>query len=243
MSDDNVLNPWYALDDDPEDYHTFSCRLSGAEGVGRGNLYYRASRMKDPHYRKAKASIEGTDWLRAITRATRLALQGQVYTDEKSRKWYEQQKRRGILDIYYYYDQWTSGPLQQEDRQGVICWYADKKISYFTFAIDDQYELSLVEHEMLDKRYQKPELFDNSERLAEVLTELSKFAGGSWGVNFLQAAQKARQGDLVSAINLSQTGSGMGSWYDTPFFQSAKDLTSTLVEERHWALLYLINCR
>lgn len=242
MRDDNILNPWYAINDDPAQYNTFSCRLSGAEGVERSNASYRASQLTDPSYRKAKASFEGTDWLRAITRATRLALQGQVYPDEKSRKWYEQQKKRGLCDIYYYYDQWTSGPLQQEDRQGVICWYKDKSIRYFVFAIDDQYALSLVEKEMLDKRYQKPELFDNSERLAEVLTELSKSAGGSWGVNFLQAAQKARNGDLASAINLSQTGSGIGSWYDTPFFESVKDLTDTLVQERHWALLYLINC-
>lgn len=238
----NILNPWYAINDKPEEYSPWSCRFSGAEGIKHSEASFRKWDLTDPIRRRANATFSGTDWLRTITRATRDALKGAVYSDEKSRQWYEEQKARGIRDVYYYFDHWTSGPLQPEDKQGVICWYADGSTKYFTFVINPDCSLSLSGRELLDKRYLKPELFDNSEQLAAVLTELSKLAGGSWGVNFLQAAQKAKSGDLAAAINLSQTGGGMGSWHDTPFFEAAKEQTATLAEERHYALLYLINC-
>ncbi len=239
---EQILQPWYAINDDPKQYETFTSRFSGADGNKHNEAMSKRWDLTDPQRLKAKAIVEGTNWLRTVTRTARLALQGAQYNDDKSIDWYKEQKERGLCDVYYYFDQWSSGPLQPDDHQAVICWYSGGDIRYFNYAIDEQYNLSLVEREMFDKKYQKPELFDNSEQLAEVLIELSRFAGGYWGSNFLQAALKARSGDLVGALNLSQTGSGMGSWYDTPFFESTKELTASLAAERHFALLYLINC-
>ena len=187
-----------------------------------------------------EAKFQGVSWLRVITRSARNSLHdGQPYAEAKSREWFESQRARGLRDVYYFYDEWAKAPLQPGDKHGVICWYYSCNPRYFTFVVGDDAQLSLVEKPLTDNLYQKPVLTDNTQQFVDILMKMVSYSEGMWSDNFWKAAQQAREGDLMEAVALSQTGGGIGSFYDTPYFN--RELTSKLYEERHHALLYSVN--
>lgn len=208
--DNTILQPWYTFKAKPEPKTTI------------------------------EAAFQGVDWLRAITRAALYSLHNwKPYADAKSRGWFDSQRAKGLRDVYYFYDEWAKAPLQPGDKHGIICWYAGSNPCYFTFAVDNKAQLSLVEKTLTDNLYQKPVLKDNTQEFVSILSRMASYYGGMWGEKFLQAAQKAREGDIMEAVALSQTGGGIGSIYDMPYFD--RDLTHKLYEERHHALLYSVN--
>ena len=187
-----------------------------------------------------EAKFQGVSWLRDITRSARNSLHdGQPYSEAKSREWFESQRARGLRDVFYFYDEWAKAPLQPGDKHGVICWYYSCNPRYFTFVVGDDAQLSLVEKPLTDNLYQKPVLTDNTQQFVDILMKMVSYSEGMWSDNFWKAAQQAREGDLMEAVALSQTGGGIGSFYDTPYFN--RELTSKLYEERHHALLYSVN--
>lgn len=208
--DDTILQPWYVIP------------------------------VKPKTHSPIEAKFQGVSWLRDITRSARNSLHdGQPYAEAKSREWFESQRARGLRDVYYFYDEWAKAPLQPGDKHGVICWYYSCNPRYFTFVVADDAQLSLVEKPLTDNLYQKPALTDNTQQFVDILMKMVSYSEGMWSDNFWKAAQLAREGDLMEAVALSQTGSGMGSFYDTPYFN--RELTSKLYDERHHALLYSIN--
>lgn len=208
--DDTFLQPWYVIPVRPKAHTTI------------------------------EAKFQGVSWLRDITRSARNSLHdGQPYAEAKSREWFESQRARGLRDVYYFYDEWAKAPLQPGDKHGVICWYYSCNPRYFTFVVADDAQLSLVEKPLTDNLYQKPALTDNTQQFVDILMKMVSYSEGMWSDNFWKAAQKAREGDLMEAVALSQTGGGIGSFYDTPYFN--RELTSKLYEERHHALLYSVN--
>lgn len=201
--------------------------------------WYTTQAMPEPKT-AIGAAFQGVDWLRTITRAARYSLHnGQPYADAKSREWFESQSAKGLRDVYYFYDEWAKAPLQPGDKHGIICWYASSNPCYFTFSVDDKARLSLVEKSLTENLYQKPVLKDNTQEFVSILTKMASYYEGTWGEKFLQAAQKAREGNLMEAVALSQTGGGIGSIYDMPYFD--RNLTDKLFDERHHALLYSVN--
>ena len=187
-----------------------------------------------------EAKFQGVSWLRDITRSARNSLHdGQPYAEAKSREWFESQRARGLRDVFYFYDEWAKAPLQPGDKHGVICWYYSCNPRYFTFVVGDDAQLSLVEKPLTDNLYQKPALTDNTQQFVDILMKMVSYSEGMWSDNFWKAAQQAREGNLMEAVALSQTGGGIGSFYDTPYFN--RELTSKLYEERHHALLYSVN--
>ena len=208
--DDTILHPWYVISAKPKEHMI------------------------------VEASFRGVNWLQEITRSARNSLHdGQPYAEAESSEWFENQRSRGLRDVFYFYDEWAKAPLQPGDKHGVICWYYSCNPRYFTFVVGDDAQLSLIEKPLTDNLYQKPVLTDNTKEFEEILMEMANSSGGMWRDNFLLAAQKAREGDLMEAVSLSQTGGGIGSFYDTPYFN--RELTSKLYDERHHALLYSIN--
>lgn len=208
--DDTILQPWYVIP------------------------------VKPKTHSPIEAKFQGVSWLRDITRSARNSLHdGQPYAEDKSREWFESQRARGLRDVYYFYDEWAKAPLQPGDKHGVICWYYSCNPRYFTFVVADDAQLSLVEKPLTDNLYQKPVLTDNTQQFVDILMKMVSYSEGMWSDNFWKAAQLAREGDLMEAVALSQTGGGMGSFYDTPYFN--RELTSKLYDERHHALLYSIN--
>lgn len=208
--DDTILQPWYVIP------------------------------VKPKTHSPIEAKFQGVSWLRDITRSARNSLHdGQPYAEDKSREWFESQRARGLRDVYYFYDEWAKAPLQPGDKHGVICWYYSCNPRYFTFVVGDDAQLSLVEKPLTDNLYQKPVLTDNTQQFVDILMKMVSYSEGMWSDNFWKAAQLAREGDLMEAVALSQTGGGMGSFYDTPYFN--RELTSKLYDERHHALLYSIN--
>lgn len=242
--DERILTPWYAINDDPKLYDPYTARESGADGVAHKKAYDLEWELSRAEYNnRVNTKSYGINWLREITKAARNSLhRGMAYTEDDSRMWFEIQEEKGLCDVFYFYDEWAQVPLQPDDKHGIICWYTNDKTRYFTFAADEDHNLVLVEKELVDENYKKPELADNSQQFVDVLLEMANRSEGFWSENFSKAAQKVREGDLISAINLSETGGGIGSWYDTIYFESARELTNRLHEERHHALLYSINC-
>lgn len=244
-----MLTPWYAINDDPIKYAPFSARESGADGKAhtkayhrRKELQYQASLTKDQKRSIVQQSQKGL--LISVTQAVRKVLNEQqpfALTEDHIVRWFRQQQAAGLKDVFYYCDNWSSGPLQPGDKQGIVCWYENGDKRYTTLDIDDDDKTILVEKKLADTGYVKPRMKNNSEQLVRVLMQLDQASGGYWGDYFLKAAQKAKAGDLLEAVKLSETGAGMGSWYDTPFFEQTKELSRRLSEERHYALLYAVN--
>lgn len=246
-----TLTPWYAVNDDPWLYHPLTARESGAdwEAHCRGNrnrneMNRQASLTKEQ--KRSMVQSSSRRWLIDITIATRKALhKREPYSHSDTREWYERQKSAGLKDVFFVFDDWAKGVLQAEDRLGIICWYAFGKTSYTTISVDDYDKTVLIEKQLLIPRYKKPELHDNSEALFQVLMQLADWSKGLpyWEGFFLKAANTAKEGNLMKAYEQSQTGSGMGSWMDTPIATDPKtrQLNQRLYDERSHALMYAIN--
>ena len=255
MSDDTIiLKPWYAVNDDPMRYEPFNARESGADGKAHIKAYHRMQEL----WREANTSKEDkrrtvqreqTSWLIVITKAIRGTLHnGKPYTDNDSRKWFEKKLAAGLTDVFFVNGDWAKGPLQTDDIVGIICWYNNGEKRYTTIDIDEEDKPYLTEKGLLDTGYQKPEISDNRLQLERVLRHLAIIADANtptrgWGNYFRRAASEAKDGDLLEAVSLSQTGGGIGSWYDTPAIdlEETKLLNHQLYIERQHAVIYAVN--
>lgn len=252
--DNNLLMPWYAVNDDPMEYQPFSARSSGADGKAhaqarreRERLRMNTSVSKDT--KRMMAQNRQMRWLIVITKAVRKALRESLpYEDVDSQEWFGRQSEVGLCDVCFVFGEWARGVLQPCDKTGIICWYANGDKRYTTIDVDDDGKAFLIERQLLDVSFEKPQLSDNSESFANVLLRMADVADScalsdSWGDNFRRAAAEAKDGDLTKAYYLSETGGGMGSWYDTPAMQmeETRRLNQELFAERRHAMMYAAN--
>ena len=246
--------PWYAINDNPLNYQPYSSRNSGADMNAHVKAHHRMQELTQKHsmskqQKRSMAQHSQTSWLMDLTMASRRALRGieDNTLDEMGRKWLEHQIKDGLCDVLFVYRDWAEGPLLSGDSIGIICWYKNGDKRYTTIDVDDEDKPFLTERPLSESEYSKPKLLDNSEQFYNVLVKMANTASygptSFWGDQYRSAASEVKKGNLLKAAELSQSGGGMGSWYDTPMatMPDMKDLNLQLGTEREHAVMYAVN--
>ena len=232
-----TLTPWYAIHDEPSSRHAFAIRNSATRRVSARSRQWESENKA--YTQSVEAMFRGRKWLITVFKNARDALGGQPYTDDDSRAWFCREREKGLCDVFYFQDDWAKEPLQPEDKRGIVCFYADGRTCYFTFAIGQDDSLSLVEKKLVVAHWKKPQLTDNTKEFVAALMEMVYCTEGWWSDNFREAARMARKGDLMAAVAKSETGGGMGSFSESHDYKP--HLAQRLSAERQKALLYAIN--
>ena len=249
-----AINPWYAINDDPVEYQPFKARDSGRDMDAHVKAYHHMKELMHKKYssldqKRSMAQHSQSSWLMDLTMTVRRALRGIEYKtlDEMGRKWLERQINDGLCDVFFVYRGWAQYPLQSCDSIGIICWYDNGDKRYTTIDVDDEEKPFLTERPLSEPEYIKPKLLDNSEQFYNVLIKMANIASygptSFWGDQYRSAASEVKKGNLLKAFELSQTGGGMGSWYDTPMaaMPDTKELNLQLGIEREHAVMYAVN--
>lgn len=248
------FNPWYAINDDPVEYQPFKARDSGRDMDAHVKAYHHMKELMHKKYssvdqKRSMSQHNHTSWLMGLTMAARRALRGieDNALDEMGRKWLEHQIKEGLRDVFFVYRDWAQYPLQSCDSIGIICWYENGNRCYTTIDVDDEDQPFLTERPLSDPGYMKPKLSDNSEQFYNILIKMANTASygptSFWGDQYRSAASEVKKGNILKAVELSKTGGGMGSWYDTPMatMPDTKELNLQLGTERERAVMYAVN--
>ena len=265
MESDN-LTPWYAIEPDAEKQEFYNRPQTsvyiykpphklGTDKVSSQNNYRPADLVLMELTVRIRKDLEKTmpfEW------------PDDSYCD-LCVSWYEEQKKRGIIDIAYLCGKATTEVLDCYYPFCMVCWYSDGSVACF---VPSQKDVNGVKTPVIDeitpanRHYHKPKFADNAETFKDALMAIAgytEFEG--WKNRFKQGYSIMEQENVfysgqddtfsipqpyfkyLLAAQVTRLGSGMGSWYDLPTMgtESHKKYTNLFTSERDKALMYAIN--
>ena len=265
--ENDILKPWYAVETDADKQRFYNRPQTSVY------VYEPPAKPKRETYASAKNVYRPADVvLMELTVKTRKDIEKTEpfeWPDDfycgLCVSWYNEQIKRGLCDIAYLCGDEAERAAGRYVSYCIACWYADGGVACF---IPTQKEVDGITKPVIEEtkpsrsNYRKPEFADNAPSFKEALQTIADYTEFEWWKNrFLQGLSVMEQNDVsycgqentfpipqpyfkyLLAAQLTQLGTGMGSWYDLPTMgsESHKRYTNLFTAERDKALMYAIN--
>lgn len=268
MSKEQFFNPWYRKVDDPGRQEVYN-RPDSVIYVYNPQPVAKVckGREAEPVYRSARTVMM------ELTVRGRKDLQGlqpfvwpDDYYKELCTAWFGGQKAAGLKEMVFLCGDGTLKVASRRHECCIACWYADGRVDCFVpdvARVEGGSQPVISPAGAAGVGVRKPEFGDNGEALKEALQAMTECAANfEWwerhfrnGLAIMQQEHVAYAGQpdtfpmpepyfkYLLAVQSTQTGSGMGSWFDLPIAGSKRtgDVTSGFLKECDDALMYAVN--
>ena len=180
-------------------------------------------------------------------------------------EWYEEQKKRGIRDIVYLCGSMVYDVTGRYLGLCMVCWYSDNSVACFfpgQETVNGETKPVIKETAPVRPDYPKPLFADNGSSFKAALQRIADYTDFEWwksrfkkGLEIMNEEEVAYHGQkdtfdipqpyfkYLLAVQTTQLGYGMGSWYDLPTMgtEGHKAVTNLFTAEQNKALMYAIN--
>ena len=179
--------------------------------------------------------------------------------------WYEEQKKKGIKDIAWLCGEEASNAMQAFTGCCMVCWYGNGNWKCFIPSQENRggnIVPVIIHKRSLRLNYSKPVFTDNGEAFKKALKTIADFAPfAGWKKIFNDGLAIMERDDVtycgqketfnipkpyfkyLYAAQVTQLGTGMGSWFDLPIMgtKDFKAVTDLFFVEQCKAKMYAIN--